>query len=340
MEHKNSKLISSKIFSSNVHSLVYAINHHEAKCVLPRKYERSIEESLVHILICLCNLHKGKLTHLKPLTSHLHVIILKTQTYFAQETGQEVIEVSDSAESLDDLLRRLEEVFDALVVALGPEAGMTPAQILQAQLDMHELIATIEGIEHRDIEAQTGAERIVRDVMKLLGDFGIDPQFPTSETPTALDAALEALLATLDGALEVYGPQYGLDPYTVARLEDDLATIQQHIEDIEHGRVSVTDGLVAIVDDVFNLLRDIGVPVLPAESAMGLGEKAAYLRRQLETVLGVSHSRRPALPEPSYGQIRKLESDLLALGESRGDTTLFQIVYDLNMVARQFVNLL
>ncbi|XP_043240631.1 uncharacterized protein LOC122391089 isoform X9 [Amphibalanus amphitrite] len=247
---------------------------------------------------------------------------------------------ADSAESLDDLLRRLEEVFDALVVALGPEAGMTPAQILQAQLDMHELIATIEGIEHRDIEAQTGAERIVRDVMKLLGDFGIDPQFPTSETPTALDAALEALLATLDGALEVYGPQYGLDPYTVARLEDDLATIQQHIEDIEHGRVSVTDGLVAIVDDVFNLLRDIGVPVLPAESAMGLGEKAAYLRRQLETVLGVSHSRRPALPEPSYGQIRKLESDLLALGESRGDTTLFQIVYDLNMVARQFVNLL
>ena len=48
----------------------------------------------------------------------------------------------------------------------------------------------------------------------------------------------------------------------MARLEDDLATIELHIEDIEHGRVPLTDGLVQIVDDVFNMLRDIGVPVL------------------------------------------------------------------------------
>ena len=62
---------------------------------------------------------------------------------------------------------------------------MTPAQILEAQADMHALIVTIEGIEHRDIEAQTGAERVVRDIMKLLGDFGIDPQFPSGFWSTA-----------------------------------------------------------------------------------------------------------------------------------------------------------
>ena len=56
---------------------------------------------------------------------------------------------------------------------------MSPAEILQAQKDMHALIATIEGLEHRDIEAQTGAEQIVREIMQLLNDFGIDPQFPS-----------------------------------------------------------------------------------------------------------------------------------------------------------------
>ena len=77
-----------------------------------------------------------------------------------------------------------------------------------------------------------------------------------------------------------------------------------------------------------------------AESAVGLTGKAAYLKRQLETVLGVSHSRQLSLPEPSFGRIRKLESDLLALGEKRDEVTLLEVVYDINMVARQFVDLL
>ena len=77
-----------------------------------------------------------------------------------------------------------------------------------------------------------------------------------------------------------------------------------------------------------------------AESAAGLPEKAAYLRRQLETIIGVHHSRRPSLPEPSLDQIRKLELHLLALAEGRDGMTLFEIVCDLNLVAKQFVALL
>ncbi|XP_037073664.1 uncharacterized protein LOC119094848 [Pollicipes pollicipes] len=245
--------------------------------------------------------------------------------------------------TLDQLLKLLEEVFDAAMALLGPLVGFSPEQIAKADADLHALVTTIERLERRDIEAQTGAERIVRDLMELLNDLGVDPHFPADDTPTALDAALEALLGVLDGALDFYGPRYNLDPYTLKVIKADLAGLMSDIRTIEHGHTPLTDGLVRIVDDVFNMLRDFGVPVLDTESSVHLAEKSALLRRQLQTLMGViSAARNPprALAASSVADIRKLESDLVALGENRDGVTLFEVVHDMTQVVRRFVRVL
>ena len=75
-------------FSKTVKSLVNAVNGHGSKRALSRENERSIEESVAHIVTSLCNLYMGNIIHLKEMTLHLYMVVQKSQALFGQGCGQ------------------------------------------------------------------------------------------------------------------------------------------------------------------------------------------------------------------------------------------------------------
>jgi len=302
--------------------------------------DKDVEQQIARFVVDVCGLNavKGTQALLAVVADMCNVleqarIYCSNMKYKTRRTrDSQAGLMADASMSLDELLKLLTVAFEVILSLVGPNADppFTSEEITQCDADFRALIATIEGLEHRDIEAETGAELIVRDFMKLLNDLRVNPVFPTGDTPTELDAVLETLRAVLDGALETWGPDYNLDSYTIARIEADLAGLEQDVRDIEHGRVPLTDGLVKIVDDVFNMLRDFGVPVLSADAPGGLAVKAASLRQQLEVMMTVLY------PEAPLDSIQKLEVDLMALDAGRDGLTLFEVVYDLAEIGRQF----
>ena len=64
------------------------INCHRVKQALSQANQRSIEESLVRILINLCNLYQGEIIHLESLAANLLIIVAKVHACFDKECGQ------------------------------------------------------------------------------------------------------------------------------------------------------------------------------------------------------------------------------------------------------------
>ena len=66
---------------------MYGINCHRIKRALSTTNQQSIEETLVQILISLCNIYMGKIAHLNSLTAALSIIIEKVQACYDKEGG-------------------------------------------------------------------------------------------------------------------------------------------------------------------------------------------------------------------------------------------------------------
>ena len=88
---------------------------------------------------------------------------------------------------------------------------------------------------------------------------------PADETPTDLDGLLAQLESMLNTLLNTLGPILGLTDAQIKQAEADIDTLIKDIEDIEHGHIDVDSGLEKIIVDIFNILKDFGLPVLSSE---------------------------------------------------------------------------
>ena len=85
------------------------------------------------------------------------------------------------------------------------------------------------------------------------------------QTPTDLDDLLAQLESMLNTLLNTLGPELGLTEAQIKQAEADIDTLIKDIEDIEHGNIDIDGGLEKIIVDIFNILKDFGLPVLRGE---------------------------------------------------------------------------
>ena len=69
----------------------------------------------------------------------------------------------------------------------------------------------------------------------------------------------------LNELLDTLGPILGLTAAQIQQAEADIDTLIKDIEAIEHGAIDVDSGLEKIIVDIFNILKDFGLPVLSKE---------------------------------------------------------------------------
>ena len=70
----------------------------------------------------------------------------------------------------------------------------------------------------------------------------------------------------LNTLLNTLGPLLGLTDAQIKQAEADIDTLIKDIEDIEHGHIDIDSGLEKIIVDIFNILKDFGLPVLSSEN--------------------------------------------------------------------------
>ncbi|KAF0304185.1 hypothetical protein FJT64_023968 [Amphibalanus amphitrite] len=189
---------------------------------------------------------------------------------------------ADTPSTLDQLLEELQAIVDQYLPVLGPLFGLTDEQIAGVVTNFDKFVADVEALEHGTVDVSTGVEDIVIDLIEILKALGIDDTLPTDDTPTDLDGLLAQLESMLNTLLNTLGPILGLTDAQVQQAEADIDTLIKDIEAIEHGHIDIDSGLEKIIVDIFNILKDFGLPVLSPEAAhLSLVARLAELRRPL-----------------------------------------------------------
>ena len=76
---------------------------------------------------------------------------------------------------------------------------------------------------------------------------------------SALDVLLEEIETLIDTFLPIIAPLLGLTDEQVQQVIDLVDKFVVDTEAVEHGTVDVTDGLVAMMDDILEILKALGI---------------------------------------------------------------------------------
>jgi len=163
--------------------------------------------------------------------------------------------------SLDDLLDKLEAVFDQLLDSLEKILGLTDDQVAAAEADFDKLVQDIKAGEHGTIDVDTTLENILTDVLNILKDCGL-PILPGEDTMTTnklgdVDSLLEALEHQIDVILNALSQVLPFDDGAVVDAENDLHQLVDDLEALAHGTVNIIEGLKAVVQDVSKIAADV-----------------------------------------------------------------------------------
>ena len=89
------------------------------------------------------------------------------------------------------------------------------------------------------------------------------PQRPhflsADETPTDLDTLLARLDTEFNVIMDILGPYLGMSREKTEAIEADFAVMIEHIKDVEHGRIDLDTGLEQILQDVLDILNELGI---------------------------------------------------------------------------------
>ena len=90
---------------------------------------------------------------------------------------------------------------------------------------------------------------------------------------SAIDVLLEEIQSLVDTYLPILGPLLGLTDEQIQGIVTNTDKFVADVEALEHGQVDVTDGLEAIVTDILEILKALGIDwtapseCLPASSS-------------------------------------------------------------------------
>ena len=76
---------------------------------------------------------------------------------------------------------------------------------------------------------------------------------------SALDVLLEEIQSLVDQYLPIIGPILGLTDEQVQQVTEQVDKFVADTEALEHGQVDVTDGLAAMIDDILEILKALGI---------------------------------------------------------------------------------
>ena len=77
---------------------------------------------------------------------------------------------------------------------------------------------------------------------------------------------LEEFQSLVDTFLPLLGPLFGLTEIQAIKVTKQVDKFVADTEAVEHGTVPVTDGLAAMIDDILEILRILGIDwIAPSE---------------------------------------------------------------------------
>ena len=76
---------------------------------------------------------------------------------------------------------------------------------------------------------------------------------------SSLDMLLEELQSLIDLWLPILGPLFGLSELDAIKITRQVDKFVADTEAVEHGQVDVTDGLAAMITDILEVLRLLGI---------------------------------------------------------------------------------
>ena len=74
-----------------------------------------------------------------------------------------------------------------------------------------------------------------------------------------IDILLEEIQSLVDTYLPVIGPLFGLTAEQIQQVIEQVDKFVADTEALEHGQVDVTDGLMAMITDILEILRILGI---------------------------------------------------------------------------------
>ena len=89
--------------------------------------------------------------------------------------------------TLDEVLFWLENGLNAVLDIVGPFIGLDYDATKQVEADIHVLIGDIRDLGDGRIDVDGGLENILRDILVILGDFGV----PTSQRKGGLTSTYQ-----------------------------------------------------------------------------------------------------------------------------------------------------
>ena len=76
---------------------------------------------------------------------------------------------------------------------------------------------------------------------------------------SSLDVLLEEFQSLIDIWLPLLGPLFGLSEIDAIKITRQVDKFVADTEDVEHGRVDVTDGLASMITDILEILKLLGI---------------------------------------------------------------------------------
>ena len=76
---------------------------------------------------------------------------------------------------------------------------------------------------------------------------------------SSLDVLLEEFQSLIDLWLPILGPLFGLSELDAIKITRQVDKFVADTEAVEHGQVDVTDGLAAMITDILEILRLLGI---------------------------------------------------------------------------------
>lgn len=89
----------------------------------------------------------------------------------------------------------------------------------------------------------------------------------------------------MDKYLPIIGPIIGISEIKALQVRKQFDKFVADTEALEHDQVAVTDGLLAMVDDMLEILRILGVDITEPSEKSGLSEPKEYLHLGFLSVL-------------------------------------------------------
>ncbi|XP_037073668.1 uncharacterized protein LOC119094850, partial [Pollicipes pollicipes] len=182
----------------------------------------------------------------------------------------------------------------------------------------HEAAQGLRALAAGTTDVEAGLHAVLSEVLVVLHQLGAvqdGEQLDVTTPMSFLDKILEELQSLVEKYLPILGPIIGLTEKQALEARKQFDKFVADVEALEHGQVPTTDGLEAMITDILEILKILGIDYnAPTDDTpTALDGLLAQLESALDTVLGL------------LGPILGLTDDQIKAAEADIDTLIKDI---------------